>query len=336
MENSISRVLIETIVKKTLRDMKDDPERSIRNLVDRALLVSKGRFQKRFFQTAQSMLHNQQSAYYDLVRNVVENVDHARLMGFGMNVGYNSCTAGAKKIREIEAKEGFNIPWAMFLEIDAASFAQHCERYAALIDEGKALGIYTWFFRTNGFTVELFQLMEQHPDCAFGLLCPPDDMSRAFIEEAEHLNNLMLGVAVNEKDEEICAELRERNLLYCIYFPYNDEGLDEILSDNLLHDTQSLNAPFSVYMPKKGCSKEAQAKAFDYVLRIRNEQRFPTIPWELFQDNMAVDTTISDDGCSAGFWADGSFFTVAGQKEQCNLTLHEHTLKDILKACLAK
>ena len=42
MARDISRVLIETVVRKMLREAKDSPERSIRNLVDMALYFSDG------------------------------------------------------------------------------------------------------------------------------------------------------------------------------------------------------------------------------------------------------------------------------------------------------
>lgn len=48
MENSVSRILIETTVRQTLKGIQEDPERSIRNLVDMALQFSEGRFQNRF------------------------------------------------------------------------------------------------------------------------------------------------------------------------------------------------------------------------------------------------------------------------------------------------
>ena len=63
MEANVSRALIETIIRRTLSDVHEDSERRIRNLVDLALLVSKGRFQKRFFGIAQRMLENEQSPY---------------------------------------------------------------------------------------------------------------------------------------------------------------------------------------------------------------------------------------------------------------------------------
>ena len=59
MENSISRMLVEMVVRKALKSIKDDPERGIRNLVDMALqFSSEGRFQRDFFSAAQTMLQN--------------------------------------------------------------------------------------------------------------------------------------------------------------------------------------------------------------------------------------------------------------------------------------
>ena len=48
MENSMSRILIETTVRQTLKGLQDDPKRSIRNVVNMALHFSDGRFQSRF------------------------------------------------------------------------------------------------------------------------------------------------------------------------------------------------------------------------------------------------------------------------------------------------
>ena len=102
MENTMSRILVTSVVRKALNDMKESPERSTRNLVDMALQFSEGRFQQRFFTSAQTMLKNKNSGYYGLIRNTLARVDTERLFTFGMNLGYNSCTVGARKIRENE------------------------------------------------------------------------------------------------------------------------------------------------------------------------------------------------------------------------------------------
>lgn len=72
MAGDLSRILIENIVRKTLKDMKDSPERSTRNLVDMALHFSteEGTFQKRFFEIAQGMLRKEDSGYFKLIQSL--------------------------------------------------------------------------------------------------------------------------------------------------------------------------------------------------------------------------------------------------------------------------
>lgn len=107
MKNRMPRLFAETVVKNALKSIIESPERGIRNLIDFALQLSDGRFQKDFFMVAQTMLQNENSAYYDLIRDVVTYVDTEKLYTFGINVGYNSCTVGAKRIREKKRSWGF-------------------------------------------------------------------------------------------------------------------------------------------------------------------------------------------------------------------------------------
>jgi hypothetical protein len=149
MENSTSRILTGSVVKRTLKNMKENPERSIRNLVDMALQFTSGRFQQDFFATAQTMLQNENSAYYRLVRDIVSHADTDRLYTFGMNLGYNGCTTGAQRIRENEKKLNCNIPWTVAIQIDAEQFEEKEQQYQATIQAGEKLGIYVWSNRKN-------------------------------------------------------------------------------------------------------------------------------------------------------------------------------------------
>ena len=118
MKKDMKRVLVEATVRRTLKNIQESPHRATRNLVDLGLQFSSGRFQTRFLTQAQKLLQNPKSAYYDLVKNIVTTVDHDIITTFGVNLGYNSCTKGAQRIREIEAEKGFNIPWALNLLIN--------------------------------------------------------------------------------------------------------------------------------------------------------------------------------------------------------------------------
>lgn len=79
---NITRTLIETTLNKVLRTIESDPARTIRNIMDFAEDFSKGRFQKKFFEAAQSMLKNDDSTYYTLAQNAVFYVNHQTLKTF--------------------------------------------------------------------------------------------------------------------------------------------------------------------------------------------------------------------------------------------------------------
>ena len=110
MNHDLSRTLIETIVRKTIADIQEAPKRSTRNLVDLALNFADGRFQSQFFASAQAMLQNEDSAYYTLIPDVVASTDTDRLVTFGLNIGYNSCTLGARRIRELSSGSNITFP----------------------------------------------------------------------------------------------------------------------------------------------------------------------------------------------------------------------------------
>jgi len=100
MEKSMARMLVETVVKKALKSIQDDPERGIRNLVDMGLQFSEGRFQKNFFTVAQTMLQNENSAYYSLVRNMV------KLAGVPIREAVRMATANPARLVRVHDRKG--------------------------------------------------------------------------------------------------------------------------------------------------------------------------------------------------------------------------------------
>ena len=67
----------------------------------------------------QEMLHNQNSAYYTLVKNLACLCGPGDYHHLRRDLGYDGCTKGAKTIREMESKRHFNIPWSLSLLINA-------------------------------------------------------------------------------------------------------------------------------------------------------------------------------------------------------------------------
>ena len=336
MEDNVSRALIETVVRRALRDIDDSPERSSRNLIDMALTFAEGRFQQTFFQTAQRLLCDEHSAYYTLVRDVVAHVEPERLVTFGMNVGYNSCTWGARIIREHEASLHFDIPWSLLLEIDGDRFVEREAVYRSLIEQGKALGIYMWMLFAGDAPDRVLPLAAEHGDCAFALFCAPEAIGENFLDEAQALNNLMIVVCADDGAADACARLRSRRMLYSIYLTYGDGEADEILGDELLCAVQPLHPVFTAFVPERGCSAEAGRRVHEHVAHERMALKCSTVLWELVQDGLHVDQIISENACSAAVDAQGNFCALSGNRMETDGNLFTETLKDVLSRAFPK
>lgn len=306
MENSISRILIETTVRQTLKGIQADPERSIRNLIDMALQFSKGRFQSRFFETAHTWLKNQNSAYYGLVQDAVDHIETEHLVKLGMNIGYNSCTWGARRIRENEKRLGFNIPWTVLLQTGGQLCSCDLERYRRVIEEGETLGIYSWMLFPAGDPESLLPVTETYADSAFFLFCDSRDITPDFAEELCEVNNVMPVVCLDETVRDACSVLREAKLPYSVSCPYSQENIGAITDETLFHDTEQLHPLFTVLTPQADCRSDVQKKAYRTATEVRKRQQFQTIPWELYGDTQSLDAIISADACCALFDPQGN------------------------------
>lgn len=310
MGESISRILIQTVVKRALNDIKETPERTLRNLVDMAQQLTGGRFQQKFFQAAQKMLKNENSAYFSLMKDTVEHTEEDRLLTFGMNLGYNSCTVGAGIIRELEAERGHNIPWAVTLQLAPGLTSSHIRQYSGVIEQGETMGIYTWLLFAHGSVEASMSLMDEHPNCAFTLFCRGEDLCGRVLDEMRERKNLMLALPFDDEAETICVHLREAGLLYSLYHVYGENDLPLIESGDLFFDMARLHPVFSALIPEEGCSNGIKDRVYDVLCRTRLEQTYRTILWELYRDGLMVDKIISDDGCWVSFSAYGEFYGI--------------------------
>ena len=245
----MTQILIKTIVKRALKDIKESPERNTRNLVDMALNFSTGRFQKNFFEAAQKMLRNEQSAYYKLIQDIALTVDIDKIITFGMNVGYTSCTLGAQTIRRLEQEQQFNIPWSITLITDLQNNPDAIETYRSVIQQGKELGVYTWLIFSANKTQQLLPLMKENPDCGFVLFCNATELSESLLEEANFLQNLMFSIQYEENIANACAKLRQREMLYSLHIPYQTENAGLITSGGLLCCAEELQPIFTFFIP---------------------------------------------------------------------------------------
>lgn len=295
MDHDVSRALIETVVRRTLTEMRADPERSIRNLVDMALAVSKGRFQQRFFGIAQRMLEDESSPYYRLAHDTVSYVDIDRLLQFGMNLGYNSCTEGAQTIRALKMEKGVGVPWTQRITLPEPFDDERQERLSRLIGKGESLGIYTWMLFSEDRPVDALHLIDDHPDSAFFLFCNSGGLSRECLERLSELDNVMCVLRFDDEAEAGTAELRKKGILYSVYLPYSTGDIDQILSGAWFEEAEALSPVFTCLLAEKGCSEKAIKKAAAFAQTALDEQRYRTLPVEFLSVIEEVGQIISGD-----------------------------------------
>lgn len=331
MGSDLTRITIETTVRNALKNSASSPDRCVRNLIDLGLHFANGRFQKRLFTAAQNMMKQTDSAYYTLFQDLIVNTDPDRLLTFGINLGYNGCTRGARKIREIEAKEHFDVPWALTMAIDSGYLEQHEEIYHNVIREGNTLGIYNYFIVPDGDPRAVLPLLQQHDDCAFILMLAGEQITDALIDQCREIKNVLFSVRLDKKAASVCAALRRGHLLYAVHRGYSQRDLEAITGGQWLEEALPLHPTFAFLFPKPHCPEQVRKTVYQYIISVRTGQEYPVIPMDFYEDQLLIDRIISDDGCSVMFDAHGNIYTNSGIRSEAHLNLFQSPLKEILR-----
>lgn len=336
MKKDMNRMLIETAINKALKDIRESPERTIRNLIDLGLNFTNGRFQKNFFRTAQEMLRNENSAYYTLTKNAITSVDQKLLTTFGINLGYNSCTKGAKIIREIEAQQHMNIPWSLTLVINHDKLKSEPDFYPSVMEQGRALGIHTYFLLIPDDPEGVIPFLHSQPECAFILFLHGHQITDSFIKKMNDVKNAMVAVYTNADMPDCCEKLRSARMLYAVYQRYSEKDREHILKGQWLSDALKTQPTFGFLIADPSCSAATHQEIYDYVLSVRREQKQPILLMDTKQDIMMIDEVISDDKCMVGFDSEGCLQTHAGIRTELELNIFQNQLVDILQSAMNK
>ena len=325
MENSLHRIMVNTIVKNAIHDLKSNPERTVRNLVDMALKFADTRVQQEFYSGAQSLLSNENSAYYDLVKESLAQVNEETLLTFGMNLGYDGLYQGSKTIRQEAA---FHTPWTVSLSIGEKKLYDY---HHNLIDQGENLGIRSWHLFSDRAIHECMTLAEQHPDSAFVIFCGSGEINWNLLDYADNIRNIAVMVPFDKDADVVCDMLRISGMLYGLYHTYTDADIAGIESGELLHDMEQLHPVFCILNPRYPCQTELCGRVRGWVANARLEQEFKTIPWELYGDVLLVDGVISQQAHWVGFDEYGQLYTENGINRTHGLNIYLNDLPTILK-----
>lgn len=312
---TFTRAIIESLVDRGIREIRQDPKRSIRKLVDLGSQFAKGCFQKEFFRLTQTMLENEESPYYELACRTVERVDRGALKTLGINVGYESWTAGAQKIREIEAREGYNIPWCIIFRLDEneALFSE----VLRIVQEGKTQGILCYFFFLGGSRKGLeflLKLAGAESGCAFLAFMDPTLVDAKTVQTIAARQNLMACPDTGKDGwRETAEHLAENRCLYSLYRRYETPAdVQEILSGRWVEEILPQAGTFAFCIAGRDCPAALCQEVQAFVREARSAQRYPLLLSDYYSDLLTVDRIISDSPCFLGIGRDGAITRCAG------------------------
>lgn len=287
-----NRILIEGAVSRTMSQLRKDPRRSLRNLVDLGVTFSRGRFQKPFLEMAQTMLENQESAYYDLLELLAGQVDPEHIKTFGINLGYEGLTKGAATIRKMERLEGCNIPWVISLAwgggMDQAAISH-------LIHQGMEQGVFVYGLLGDQVPlVTVQELTERFPRCAFFLMTTGRNILAQPLEPLRACDNLYISVETGEEAMGACEALAGEELFYGVHQTYGDEGC---ISPERLESYMDYRPVAVLLLPEDDGAYRLSQSIHQQVKALRMSQKYPFVLAETLGDSLYIDQVISGEGC---------------------------------------
>ena len=330
MDNqTVIKAAIRSAVTKGIRDIRRDPNRSLRRLVDLGIQFGRGSYQQTFFSDAQNALKNRNSGYYELVSSLIRSVDEQTLETLGLNVGYMSWTLGAQKIRAYEKEHGVNVPWTLLLKMDEQSTEPL--DFAALVDQGQNLGIYTFFLFVGqrGMPLDsILPIAEQFSNCAFFMLAGDEATNDQLFQSAELPRNMLFVPRGDDpRSAQIGAELVQKKRMFGFHCEYNATNAEHLLSDVFLQSIIRQGTPFLFLIAATDCDRATRDRVHAQVLALRAQGRYPLFPIDLYRDVQQVDHIISNESCLLALDASGA---VLYPPQPTPVTLHDHTLEALI------
>lgn len=302
--DAFSRAVIESLVSRSIRKIAEDPERGLRNLVDMGVDTATGRFQKHYMKIVQGVLQDENCPYYELVCRLTRETSNRNLTTFGVNVGWQSWTVGARQIRAYEARHGVDVPWSLTLHMEGGAEGVD---WAGLVRAGQEMGVCTYFLHVGEDRAAMEQaaaLAESAPLCAFLLFAGPGAVRQA-IGQLSGLDNVMTVLdAAGGGWREAAWQLREERRLYGFWRRCEtDESAGE--AESWLDELQHEGGPVVFLITGPACTEAGRGQILNLTRSAWERQRYPLLVFDYYDDILLVDGIISQGPCFAAVLPDG-------------------------------
>lgn len=301
----MKKAMIEAAVTRGIRQMEEDPERSARRLADLGKQFSGNRFQEIVFSVIQELLDNENSAYYDMIHNVLKNTNHDAMRTFGVNFGYMSFAYGASKIRDEEKVLGYCIPWCLMLRYDETlKEGLSLDDLRKLMEEGQELGIYAYFIRQSANSVgsySLLTLLERCKDSSFIWFQESGRLTAAQIQMLKVCKNTVVALPVLDDESMLTAELlRDQKVPFALYSTYDDQFAGETVNRIMEHVLASETSMFFL-IAEDGTALNVTKYCYDS----RLEQDYPCVLMDYYGDGRSISRILAEHDNLLEIGADG-------------------------------
>lgn len=335
---SIQLNIMRATVQKKLREIRENPRQGVSGLLELAALLSSGHAHDDFLGEARAQLADEESAYYQLVTGLAQQVDIDQLTTFGMNLGYHSLNTGRKMIQKTGA--GYHVPWCLFVSGGDAEASLSPALLSRLFDEGQALGIRSYLIDLEPSYPDLGGLlsaMKGAKDCAFVLFLAPEMVTPQTLARLAAVPNLLLLLDLDEEEtlSDAAGLLRGRACLCGGFVRY--ETLEESAPDALAA-AADLSLPILMLLDTNPQRPLTGNDATAYLDALRKKLPGPVFPIDLFPDAARIDAGISGAACLAALGPDGRLALRAaeGGYRVTDCSVHEKSLQDCLRHAAAE
>ncbi len=280
-KRDLTRLLIETTVSRILQDMERDEPRSCRKLLDLALRFCPGPFESQLLSLCRDALDAGTSRYHQLASRMLRDVNREYLIHLGVNLGYEAGRLGAQRIRQIKAREGLQVPWAMVLDMERGSRIV-CRK---LLQEAGELGCGVYVIRDCGLDwQELEQLLQSNPNAFFAVLASAENALNWNLPRLAAWRNLLM--VVPQESEALCRRLEAQRMPYAVSLCYRDLSV--------LHRLEALRPRKSLAaILIAGAPEPTRQAVYARVLECRKAGKYPFVPVELQEDILAISRIVS-------------------------------------------
>jgi len=344
-ERKITYKMIEVAIDKALRDIEENPERGIRNLVELLAQLSSGRFLKDFLTITQQMLSNSESPYYELTRHVIKNVDHSLLKNFSLRFGYNSLTYGANKIREYEKKFGYNVPWTLVFDLrQTLTGGFSVNDISNVLQQGEKIGIYCAIFIVDHNQVvlkELINTLASHNEGAYFVFADPEMLNNEMADLIFRAGNiaavLLFPLAESKASyNEATGLLMGKKCLYGTCIEYNDDNYIRALEATYSEEIKNAHSTFVFLIGNELQVAEDKQRFSRFIQKAKNANEHPFFLTDFYEGLAHVDRTISVEDCFLAIISNGCVAVNSLDNVCSNINIQKNSLKDIMKKTMPK